>query len=144
MIQKHKMQNVETLREIKPKAASANGAGNPTSTEASRGLMIKADEKLSEKIPLSKGTILMLSAGPAILMLVFSYGGSLLGWAREDQSTKERLIQTGVDMQRMVESQERIENKLADFDKRLREQERFQDRMGAARTVLEAQKSEEK
>lgn len=99
---------------------------NPT--KEARGLMVKADEKLSEKIPLSKGTILLLSAGPAILMLVFSYGGSMLGWAREDQSTKERLIQTGVDMQRMVESQKRIEEKLADFDKRLREQERFQDK----------------
>lgn len=56
-----------------------------------RGWMTKADAKVSERIELSKGTIFLISIVPVFLMLIFSYGGSVIGWTREDQETRTKV-----------------------------------------------------
>lgn len=60
-----------------------------TLTNHGRGsLMGRADARLSEKIELSKGTIIAIGFVPAFLMVVFYWGGSVLGFVRSDTETK--------------------------------------------------------
>jgi hypothetical protein len=73
-----------TLKE----AAKRDAAGIPYPR---RPLMARLDQKAAEQITLSRGTIWLMATGLVLLGVVFSYGGALLGWAREDQSAKERL-----------------------------------------------------
>lgn len=86
-------------------------------------LMNRIDSKGAEKITLSKGTLWFVGVAFVLLQVVFSYGGSLLGWARDDQSQKEQIIQIKAAMQAMVESQTRTEGKIEAFGDRLRVQE---------------------
>jgi hypothetical protein len=53
--------------------------------------MARIDAKVAEQVTLSKGTIALVAVGMVLLQVVFNYGGSLLGWARDDQSQKERI-----------------------------------------------------
>ena len=60
-----------------------------TLTNHGRGsLMSRLDAKASEKIELSKGTIIAIGFLPAFLMVVFYWGGSVLGFVRSDTETK--------------------------------------------------------
>ena len=88
-----------------------------------KGLMVRLNTKAGEAITLNRGTLWLLGAGVVILNLAFSYGGSVMGWARSDQSQKEQLINVQTDMKRISESQERLEKKFNDVDDRLRVQE---------------------
>lgn len=115
------MQNVETLREIKPKAESSNGVGNLNPTEV--GWMTKAESKLSEKVELSKGTLWLLATGFILLQLVLNYGGSLMGWARDDQSKVKDIQSIQVGQDKTTQAIERIEAKFERLDERLRAQE---------------------
>ena len=83
-----------TATELKP--VETNGrpsiAGVPVMSVPHRpkreGWMAKVDEKTSERLEVSKGTLALIGLAPAFLMLVFSYGSSLLGIARDDQTQK--------------------------------------------------------
>lgn len=56
-----------------------------------RGFIVTIDKKAGETIELRKGTLWAIGIVPVFLMVMFSYGSSALGWARDDQSQKERM-----------------------------------------------------
>jgi hypothetical protein len=58
-----------------------------------RGLMARLDAKVQEQVTLSKGTLWLLGAGVVIINLAFMFGGSLLSWARDDQTQRLQLQQ---------------------------------------------------
>lgn len=80
--------------------------------------MARADSKLSEKVELSKGTVWALPILVAVLMLLLSYGTSIVGWVREDESNRTILKSIQEDLKRIKEEQkeqsDRIE-KIADI-----------------------------
>lgn len=95
--------------------------------------MARVDEKGAETITLRKSTLWAIAIIPAILMVIFSYGAAALGWARDDQTQKEALIQLKGSIERMEASQTRQDAKWDKLDERLRESERFIDRVGGYR-----------
>lgn len=103
-------------------------------------LIERADRNMSEKVELTKGMLWLLGAGVVILNLSVSYGGTLVGWAREDQSQKEQLTQIQTNLKSMSETFERMDDRFKDIDGRLREQERLSDRISGFKAgVAEAQ-----
>lgn len=94
--------------------------GNTVSPAAST-FMGRLDARTKEEITLSKGTLWLLGAAVVIVNLAFLFGGSLLGWAREDQSQKEQLnsvqsqmAETRDDVKSLNEKFDKIEEKLND------------------------------
>ena len=88
------------------------GPDGRTAPPAYPTIMARLDEKVAEKITLSKGTVAALTIAPAVLMLVFSYGSSLLGWAREDQSVRS-------EVQQLKESVRELKIQVTDMQKML-------------------------
>lgn len=78
---------------------------------------------LNKEVKTTTGTLALVGLVPAFLAILITLGLNALGWARDDGASKERLIQTNADIQRMTESQKRIEDKLEKFDERLRARE---------------------
>lgn len=56
-----------------------------------KSLMVRADEKATQKIELSRGTLLLVSVGPTVLLLILSYGGTLWNKSADDSAVKTRL-----------------------------------------------------
>lgn len=98
-------------------------AGHTLHPQKEANWMVRANSKLSEQVTLSKGTLWLLATGFILLQLILNYGGSLVGWARDDQSKVKDIqsIQTG--QQKTTEAIERIESKFEKLDERLRAQE---------------------
>lgn len=55
------------------------------------GLMARVDEKGAETVTLRRSTIWFVATGLVLLQVIFNYGGSFIGWARDDQSQKEQM-----------------------------------------------------
>jgi septal ring factor EnvC (AmiA/AmiB activator) len=92
------------------------------------GIVARVDDKVGERITVTKGTLFLIGILPAFLMVVLQYGGSLISWARQDQTNIERSVQIQNDLKRLADSQDRIEQKWEKLDERLREQERMNDK----------------
>lgn len=111
-----------TATELKP--VETNGrpsiAGVPAMTLPNRrireGWMAKVDEKTSERLEVSKGTLALIGLTPAFLMLVFSYGSSALGLARDDQTQK-------LDIQRLQSDVNDLKQDTRDIKKTLQQLE---------------------
>jgi hypothetical protein len=56
-----------------------------------RGLMARIDEKGSESVTLRKSTLWFIGTALVLFQVLFNYGGSIIGWARDDQSQKEQM-----------------------------------------------------
>jgi outer membrane murein-binding lipoprotein Lpp len=65
-----------------------------TITMTRRGFMARLDVKVGERVELSKGTLMLLGAGVILLNLAFSYGGSILGWTRQDEQIRTKVETT--------------------------------------------------
>lgn len=87
------------------------------------GIVARVDDRASEKITLTKGTLWLLGASVVLLNLAFNYGGSMLSWARQDQSTVERQVQMQADIQRIAKGQEDMNAKFDGLSDRMRQQE---------------------
>lgn len=59
----------------------------------------RKDEAMSEKVTLTKGTLWLVATVLVLAGLAFNYGGSLLGWSREDAQQREKLQQITSDVQ---------------------------------------------
>lgn len=88
----------------------AHGARTP---RKEKGWMVKVDQKVSEKIELSKGTVWLIGTACVIGALLFSYGGSILGWTRQDQEIRtkvevmsQQLKDLNTKIDKMVEQQQ--------------------------------------
>lgn len=79
---------------VEPKASGGivNASGNSITTR--RGFMARLDVKVGERVELSKGTLMLLGAGVILLNLAFSYGGSILGWTRQDEQIRTKVETT--------------------------------------------------
>ncbi len=97
------------------------------------GIIARMDDKGAETVTLRKSTIWAVAVVPAILAVLFSYGSAAIGWARDDQKQKEALIQFQSTLERIEGTQNRQEQKWEKLDERLRESERFIDRVGGYR-----------
>lgn len=98
-----------------------NGNGNvsmPTTT-VRQGLMARTDAKLSEKVELSKGTVAVMSLVVAVAMLVLSYGGSVVGWVREDESNRTILKSIQEDLKNIKEEQKRVADDQRETNRKL-------------------------
>lgn len=80
---------------IEPNAAGGivDARGDEVSTRR-KGLMARLDAKVGERVEISKGTLWLLGAGVVLLNLVFSYGGSVLGWTRQDEQIRTKVETT--------------------------------------------------
>lgn len=80
-----------------PKTSNSNGlhavSSDAVYAQKGEGWMVKIDAKAGEEITLRKGTLWAIGVAPVLLMLVFNYGGSLIGFVREDTTTKNQLQQ---------------------------------------------------
>lgn len=85
-------------------------------------LMGRLDARTKEEITLSKGTLWLLGATVVIVNLAFLFGGSLLGWAREDQSQKEQLNSVQSQMTETRDDVKELNNKFDQIQKSLQEQ----------------------
>lgn len=94
----------------------------PAATETTRtaqenGWMTRAVTKGNEKVEVSKGTLVALGLVIPFLMLVFYYGGSVLGVVRDDQSQKMQLQQVQSDVNDLKQDMREIKKSLIDRDK---------------------------
>lgn len=79
--------------------------------------MSRLNEKASEDVTLKKGTLWLLGAGVIILNLLFSYGGSLVGWAREDGSRQTQFSEVQKDVGEMRKDMEKLQTQITDMQK---------------------------
>lgn len=59
------------------------------------GLMERVNAKGGEEVTLRKSTLWFIGVSLVLVQVAFSYGGSLLGWARDDQTQKEQINTLG-------------------------------------------------
>lgn len=111
----------------KPVAEFTNGKvldHHGTTVRPSHTFMSRLDKAASEPITLSRGTIWLMATVLVLAGIVFSYGGAIIGWAREDQSQRERLTQMQLVLEQVQKAQERMAQKLEKMeDERQRERE---------------------
>ena len=85
-------------------------------------LMARLDAKTTEQVTLSKGTLWLLGAAVVIVNLSFLFGGTLLGWARDDQSQKEQLNKVQSQMTETRDDVKALNAKFDDIQKTLNQQ----------------------
>lgn len=89
----------ETTRQ--PEAA----ADKPAEPAAIRKAWLeRKDEAMSEKVELSKGTLWLIGTLMVLAGLAFNYGGSLLGWSRDDAMQRQKLEAINKDVQDIKEA----------------------------------------
>ena len=115
----------EHLREIpkpigNPEGKIVDPQGN-TVSPAFPTLMARLDARTKEEITLSKGTLWLLGAAVVIVNLAFLFGGSLLGWAREDQAQKEQLSTVSAEVKQTRDDVKDLNRKFDDIQKTLQE-----------------------
>lgn len=54
-------------------------------------LMARLDNRATEKVELSRGTLWLLGTLLILGGVVFSYGSSIIGWARDDESQRVKM-----------------------------------------------------
>ena len=85
-------------------------------------LMGRLDAKVKEPITLSKGTLALIAAFFVLLQVVFNYGGSFVGWTREDQSQREKMTSIQGQLDAQQKSIEAVNGKLDELQKTLTKQ----------------------
>lgn len=103
-------------------AAKRDNAKQPFPENPPRTFMDKLDAKASQKIEISRGTIWFTATALVLLGVVFSYGSSMLGWIREDESQRAKTIQIQAMLEAMQKQQEQLNEKLARIERDLQEQ----------------------
>lgn len=82
-------------------------------------LMVKIDEKAKERIELSRGTVWLLATVLVLAGVIFSYGSSMLGWVRDDQSHRTQLNELQKDVNEMRQDMTEIKRQFDDLQKTL-------------------------
>lgn len=54
-------------------------------------LMARLDGKMGQDVTLKSGTLVVIGLAFVLLNVIFSYGGSIIGWAKDDGTTKEQI-----------------------------------------------------
>lgn len=66
-------------------------AQGQTVRPAAPTLMARLDVKAAEKVELSRGTLWLMGTALILAGVVFSYGSSIIGWARDDESQRVKM-----------------------------------------------------
>ena len=82
-------------------------------------LMARIDQKASEKVELSRGTIWLIATALVLAGVIFSYGSTFVAWARDDETQKVKTA----NIERQVEE---MRGEIKDLKKMLEDQ-RYQD-----------------
>lgn len=90
--------------------------------EVKRGLMARLDAKTAEDITLKKGTLALIVAGFVLLQVIFNYGGSFIGWARDDQSQKEQMTVMKSQVDEARKDMKELKDKFDEIQKSLQSQ----------------------
>lgn len=90
--------------------------GNPVHTRMS--LMARLDQKLTEKSGLSNGTVVLIPIICAAIMVIFYWGGSLIGVARDDQQKKLEIQQLQNDVNTLKQDTKEIKDTLKNIEVR--------------------------
>ena len=108
--------------EAKPE--KANGAAEVLDFPPAKkdSLMVKANSKLSETVTITKGHLALFALLPAFLMLVFYYGGSVIGWARQDQAKEESIKAVQKDMEETRKDMQELKDQITKYQSDLTEQ----------------------
>lgn len=107
-----------TLAEAAKKDARGEALPNAPPTT----FMANLDAKASEKVEVSRGTLWFTATALVLLGVVFSYGSSMLGWIREDESQRAKTIQIQAMLEAMQKQQDQLNEKLARIERDLQEQ----------------------
>lgn len=86
---------------------------------ATHTFMTKIDDKAKERIELSRGTVWLLATVLVLAGVIFSYGSSMLGWIREDQSHRTQLSELQKDSNEMRQDMADIKRELSELQKTL-------------------------
>lgn len=85
-------------------------------------LMEKIDQSASQKVEITRGTIWLLGVVLILAGVVFSYGGSLLGWVREDESQRARTAAMERNVEEMRNDMKELKTQFTALQKSLVEQ----------------------
>lgn len=99
-----------------PDGQIVNDQGQPVYSRKS--LMVRLDEKLTEKPGWSNGTVLLVSLVLPVLMALFYWGGSLIGVARDDQQKKLEIQQLQNDVNALKSDAKEIKDILKNIEVR--------------------------
>lgn len=110
------------------------------------GWMSRLDDKGRESITLNKSTLWFVGTGLVLLQVIFTWGGSFLGFIRENESQKQQLIRIegemriqserqASDAQNVKDGQARQELQIQKMSDQLLKQKEFIDRLGGAKAA---------
>jgi len=105
-----------TATEIHPEKQIVNTQGTPVYARMS--LMARLDQKLTEKSGLSNGTVVLIPIICAAIMVIFYWGGSLIGVARDDQQKKLEIQQLQNDVNTLKQDTKEIKDTLKNIEVR--------------------------
>lgn len=74
----------------KPNGKLLDALGN-TVSPAKPTLMARIDEKATQQITLSRGTIWLVATGLVLAGVIFSYGSSFVAWSRDDEGQRVKM-----------------------------------------------------
>lgn len=100
--------------------------------------MVRANSKLAEQVTLSKGTLWLIATLFVLANLLFNYGGSLIGWSRDDATLK-------ADVKEMRKDVDELKVQIGDMNKSVIEERINRERQEGFKTgVAAATQGEEK
>lgn len=91
-----------------------------------RSLMVRVDSKVAETIELRKGTLWIVATMPVLLMLLFNYGGAMLGWARDEQTQKAAVLQAQTEIRETREDVKALTLRMDELQRSLAEKKGYE------------------
>ncbi|MDL5055915.1 hypothetical protein [Geitlerinema calcuttense] len=86
-------------------------------SESPTTFLERTDRRMSEKVELTKGTLALMGVAIAVITFIISFGGTLLSWARDDQSQREKLNMLIEKTNTILDHQKQSDQKLIQLEK---------------------------
>ena len=90
--------------QMRPRGKILGPRGDTLRPKEAHTFMAKLDEKGSQEITLRRSTLWFAGTGIALAAVVFSYGSSVISWARADESQKMQILQLQNDVTSVKDS----------------------------------------
>lgn len=105
------MNNQATAKALSRFPDGSRPAAEPDATAEAkkRSWLERKDEAMSEKVELSKGSLWLIGTLMVLAGLAFNYGGSLLGWSRDDAIYRQKLEAITADVKEIKEAMRKFE-----------------------------------
>lgn len=82
-------------------------------------IMARLDQKASEKIELSRGTVWLIATALVLAGVIFSYGSSAIAWIRSDEGIRVNQGVMQKDMEEMRKDMDKLNGKFDELQKSL-------------------------